>query len=66
MTKRKLTLAIDETLLKKAKELEINFSSFLEIRLREYIALIEESNGNYAVQRVCRDSNPSQRLRRPL
>ena len=66
MSKYKLTLSVDKELVEKAKELNISISTFLEIRLRDYMALIQESNGNSAVQRTCRDLNPSQRLRRPL
>ncbi len=66
MPKTRTTITISKDLLKKAREKEINISSFLEIRLREYIALIESSNGNSAEERTCRDLNPSQRLRRPL
>jgi hypothetical protein len=39
MTKRKLTLSVDKIIIKEAKKLDINLSSFLEIRLREYIAI---------------------------
>ncbi len=41
MAKQKLTLSINEKTLKKAREKDINISSFLEVRLWEYIALIE-------------------------
>jgi post-segregation antitoxin (ccd killing protein) len=39
MSKHKLTLSVDEEIIKEAKKLDINLSSFLEIRLREYIAI---------------------------
>lgn len=40
MKKKSLNLSISEDLIRKAREYNINFSSFLEIRLREYLALI--------------------------
>ena len=40
MNKRKLTLSINEGLIKTAKERGINLSSFLEIKLEEHLALI--------------------------
>jgi len=40
MTKRKLTIEIDEELIKKAREYIIDFSSFLEILLRDYLAIV--------------------------
>ena len=41
MTKARTTITIDKDLLKKAKEMGINVSAFLDIKLREYIALVE-------------------------
>jgi len=46
MTKRMTSMRIDEDVLKKAKEYGINVSAFLEIKLREYIALIEGKQNN--------------------
>ncbi len=40
MTKQKLTLAINQDLLKKVKDRDINISSFLEVKLQEYLAII--------------------------
>ena len=37
MPKKKLTLSIDEDILSKAKQAQINLSSFLEIRLTDYL-----------------------------
>ena len=53
MAKRRLNLTINEELLKKARKYDINISSFLEIKLREYIAMIEMS------QRASGESKPS-------
>ena len=39
MSKQKLTLSIDQEVVKEAKEMEINISSFLEVRLANYIAI---------------------------
>ena len=41
MTKIRTTITINKELLKKAKEHNISISSFLDIELRRYIALIE-------------------------
>jgi post-segregation antitoxin (ccd killing protein) len=41
MTKYKLTISINKNVLDKARKHDINISSFLEIRLNEYIALLE-------------------------
>ena len=65
MTKQKLTLAIDQDLLKKVKDSKINVSSFLEIKLREYIALDNDITTEEKVKRTYGDLNPSIRLRRP-
>ncbi len=46
MTKTRTSVTIDKDLLKKAHEMEINVSALLEIRLREYIALIEGKTAN--------------------
>lgn len=44
MPKIRTTITISKDLLQKAREKEINISSFLDIELRRYIALID-SNG---------------------
>ena len=41
MPKKRINLTVDEDLFREAKEKGINISSFLEIKLREYLALIE-------------------------
>ena len=46
MKKRALNLLIDENLKKKARSYHINLSSFLEVKLREYLALIEGKQNN--------------------
>ena len=58
MTKRKLTLSVDENIIKEAKKLDINISSFLEEHLVNYIAVRKG---------ICsrRDLNPSLWLERP-
>ena len=38
MAKQKLTLSIDKEIINQAKKAEINLSSFLEIRLIDYLA----------------------------
>ncbi len=62
MIKTRTTITISKDLLKQAREKEVNISSFVDIKLREYIALIE---GNYTSQQqsknnewTCRDLNP--------
>ncbi len=46
MTKQKLTLSVNQNVVKKARKHDINISTFLEIRLNEYIALLEGSQIN--------------------
>ncbi|MCK5030498.1 MAG: type II toxin-antitoxin system CcdA family antitoxin [Thermoplasmatales archaeon] len=56
MPKHKLTLSIDKEIITQAKKQNINLSSFLEIRLVDYLNYKECSR---------RDSNPSSWLERP-
>jgi len=56
MPKHKLTLSIDKKIITKAKEQKINLSSFLEIRLTDYLQAKKCSR---------RGSNPSSWLERP-
>ena len=46
MKKRHLNLLVSENLIKRAREHNINISSFLEIRLQEYLALIDGKQVN--------------------
>ena len=57
MAKGKLTLSVDEEIIKKAKECNINMSTFLEVKLVEYITRRKKCSR--------RDLNPSLRLERP-
>jgi len=41
LNKQKLTLSINKNVLNKARKYDLNISSFLEIRLNEYMSLIE-------------------------
>ena len=54
MAKQKLTLAINKNILKKTKDLKINISSFLEVRLVDFLTKMEECGR--------RDLNPSYKL----
>ncbi len=54
--KTNLTLYVDKNLVKEAKELGINLSAFLEIKLREYLALVKSREDVKACRG--RDSNP--------
>ena len=47
MVKIRTTITINKDLLKKAKEHSISISSFLDIELRRYIALIEGKQSNF-------------------
>ncbi|MFE3845824.1 type II toxin-antitoxin system CcdA family antitoxin [Thermoplasmatota archaeon] len=66
MSKRKLTLSINDILIKKARNHNINISSFLEIKLQEYLAIIEGSQ-KLQNESECgrRESNPGRGLGRP-
>ena len=57
MVKQKLTLSIDKDIIIQAKKQQINLSSFLEIRLIDYLFDNEKWSR--------RDSNPSSWLERP-
>ena len=46
MAKTRTTITISKDLLKKAREKEINISSFVDIELRRYLALIEGGVSN--------------------
>jgi len=52
MPKQKLTLSIDKKIITQAKKQQINLSSFLEIRLSEYLSECKNSGrgGNRTVQ----------------
>ncbi len=39
--KTKLTLWIDKNVIAEAKEMGLNLSAFLELKLREYLALVK-------------------------
>ena len=54
--KTNLTLYVDKNLVREAKEIGINLSSFFEIKLREYLALVKSKEEI----KECRgrDSNP--------
>ena len=73
MPKQKLTLSVNKNVVKKAREHDINISTFLEIRLNEYISLLEGKaiNNNkevfgsdFSKKVECgrRDLNPSYKL----
>jgi hypothetical protein len=57
MAKQKLTLTIDKEIISQAKSQNINLSSFLEIRLIDYLSDKEKCSR--------RDSNPSSWLEKP-
>ena len=42
--KTKLTLWIDKNIIAEAKEMGLNLSAFLELKLREYLALVKKQN----------------------
>lgn len=46
MTKVRTTIAIDQDLLEKAREMHIPISGFIDIELRRYLALIESGVRN--------------------
>ncbi len=52
--KAKLTLSVDKNLVTAAKDIGINLSAFLEIQLRQYLAVLK----NGYTQCGGRDSNP--------
>jgi hypothetical protein len=73
MTKQKLTLSVNKNVVQKAREHDINISTFLEIRLNEYISLLEGNTINskeevfdsdFSKKAECgrRDLNPGYKL----
>ena len=68
MSKIRTNVSINRKVWEKAREHEINVSNFLEIKLREYIALIEGSlkdeNTSKNMERPGRNLNPSPKLDR--
>jgi hypothetical protein len=75
MSKQKLTLSVNQNVVKKAREHDINISTFLEIRLNEYISLLEGNTINnkeevfgsaFSKKGECghRESNPGRGLGR--
>ncbi len=73
MVKQNLTLTVNKDLIKKARNQGMNISSFLEIRLNEYFALLEGNSQNnqkevfgtaFFKKAECgrRDLNPSYKL----
>lgn len=54
MVKHKLTLSVDSEIVKQAKEFNINISTFLEVKLVEYLANRAECGR--------RDLNPGYKL----
>ena len=76
MTKVRTTITISKDVLKKAREKEINISSFVDIELRRYLALLEGKQSNKqdvfgaafsekGGECSRRDLNPSLRLESP-
>ena len=57
MSKYNLTVTINKKLLEKARKHKINISSFLEIRLNEYIALLEGKTRNYDYEKIKSEIN---------
>ena len=64
MSKKKLTLLINEDLKKRAKNYGINLSAFLEIKLEEHLALLH-GRGNVRLKCGRRELNPGRGLGRP-
>ena len=58
MPKHKLTLSVNEDLVKRAREHGINISAFLEIKLQEHLALLHGKRYNRKDKWTGRDLNP--------
>ena len=76
MSKQKLTLSVNKNVIETARKHDINISTFLEIRLNEYISLLEGNSTNnkeevfgsaFSKKAECghRESNPGRGLGRP-
>ncbi len=63
MSKIRTTISIDKELLARAKNHRIGISSFLDIELRRYMALVDNGlDKTNSVGCGCRDLNPSNKL----
>ena len=63
--KRRITISLHKNLIRDAQKLKIDISSFVEIELRKYIAVIDRRNDESSLKRdECgrRDLNPSFKL----
>ena len=63
--KRRITISLHKNLIRDAQKLKIDISSFVEIELRKYIAVIDRRNDEASPKRdECgrRDLNPSFKL----
>ena len=63
--KRRITISLHKNLIRDAQKLKIDISSFVEIELRKYIAVIDRRNDEASLKRdECgrRDLNPSFKL----
>lgn len=63
--KRRITISLHKNLIRDAQKLKIDISSFVEIELRKYIAVIDRRNDETSLKRdECgrRDLNPSFKL----
>ena len=63
--KRRITISLHKNLIRDAQKLKIDISSFVEIELRKYIAVIDRRNDVASLKRdECgrRDLNPSFKL----
>ncbi|MBP1662109.1 MAG: hypothetical protein H6P94_358 [Thermoplasmatales archaeon] len=63
--KRRITICLHKNLIRDAQKLKIDISSFVEIELRKYIAVIDRRNDEASPKRdECgrRDLNPSFKL----
>ena len=63
MTKQRINLSVNKKVIQKAREHDINLSAFLEIRLREYLALIEGRRGVDGNSSGCTNSQNNITLR---
>ena len=65
MTKIRTTITIDKELLEKARKQNISISGFIDIKLREYLALINQVSKENTDICGYRDLNPGGWLGKP-
>jgi hypothetical protein len=66
MTKVRTIITIEKDLLEKARKYNLSISGFIDIKLREYLALIDQVSKKNKSECGYRDLNPGYWLGKPI